>query len=103
MIESYVMVLFSLGVLLTIVAMLFLNTNPATSFLTSMFAVVIFAATAYSSNMIQIYGTYLVNNTSAQITPTITRDPALQWLSVLGMILNAVLLWLSSSAYGGAK
>ena len=68
----------------------------------------VFVVSAYYSNYIEVFNVAspVVNTTDPNVVlgvPVITRDPGLQWLSVLGMVFNAVLLWLSSSAYGGAR
>jgi hypothetical protein len=91
MISSYLIVLFSLGVLLTLTASFTLISHPEVSFLTAMFAILLFVASAYGANMIEVYTSVVANSTTSG-TVTISRDPAIQWLSVAGMLLDAVLL-----------
>jgi len=111
MLASHLIVLFSIAVALSVLATLKVTSQPEASFLFSLFAILIFIVTAYYSNWIEIYDVYVTNTTSAVRTvsynvlgiPTITRDTGLQWLSLFGLIYNTVILWLSSSAYGGAR
>jgi len=111
MIASFLMALFSIGVALTVISLVLVERQPYTSFLLSMFAVLIFATTAYEANWIEVYDVYVTNTTSVARTvnytvlgvPTVTRSVSLQWLSIAGMILNAILLWFSSIEYGGGR
>lgn len=87
MIASYLVVLFSLAVVLSLVATVMLSGRPEAAFLLSLFALVVFVVTAYNANFVEVYTNFPVNasKTVAQNVvgvPIITRDVGIQWLSV---------------------
>lgn len=93
MLVNAVLTVFILGVVLTIIAMFFAESNPSGAFISSLIAIILFTYSAYAANMIEVY--------SYDLTKTIVvRDAGLVMLSLGGMIINAVLIGFTTTSYG---
>lgn len=102
MLDSYVLVIFVIGVTLTLLSLIFVYSRPDISFISSLFAILTFVYSAYGANYVEIPATLLTNNTST-VALTYARDLGLMWLSVFGLLLNAVLIWYASVQYGAGR
>lgn len=105
MIESVLLLLFTLAVIVSVASIILLKGYPEASFLLALVGVVMFVATAYGANFIEIYQvtTPVANTTNPDVVvglPVITRSPALMWLSGFGMFFDGIILYLAATLAG---